>query len=76
MTRIGVECTFERDGRVRVRRIELDGEWRSVAQGRQWSDDTGRHVLVMLSGEQIEELVLRAADLTWHLVPRRQGRPV
>jgi hypothetical protein len=76
MTRIRVECIFERDGRVRVRRIEFDGEWRQVAQGRQWSDDMGRHVLVMLPGEQIEELVLLAADLTWRLVPRRNGRPV
>lgn len=76
MAQVGVECTFESDGRIRVRRIELDGRWLPVAQGRQWSDDMGRHVLVMLPDEQIEELVLHTADLVWRLAPRRRHRPV
>lgn len=70
MERIGVDCRFDANGRVRVRRIQLGEEWRSVAQGRQWQDESGRHVLVMLPEERIEELLLSAADLTWRLVTR------
>ncbi len=70
MERIGVDCRFEADGRVRVRRVQLDGAWQTVAQGRQWQDESGRHALVMLEGERIEELLLSAGDLTWRLVTR------
>jgi hypothetical protein len=70
MERIGVDCRFEANGRVRVRRIRMDETWHTVAQGRQWQDASGRHVLVMLAGERIEELLLSAEDLTWRLVMR------
>jgi len=70
MERIGVECRFEAHGRVRVRRIQIGETWQTVAQGRQWQDESGRHILVMLPGERIEELLLSAGDLTWWLVTR------
>jgi hypothetical protein len=72
MSRIGVDCRFDPEGRVRVRRIQLDEAWQPAAQGRQWLDEEGRHVLVMLPGERVEELLLSASDLTWRLVPRRR----
>lgn len=74
MSSVGVECSFASSGRVRVRRIALEGTWTPVAQGRQWLDEEGRHVLVMLPDEQIEELVLSTRDLTWRLLtrPKRQ----
>ena len=75
MERIGVECRFEANGRVQVRRIQLGESWRTVAQGRQWQDESGRRVLVMLPGEQIEELLLSAEDLTWRLVTRPRRVP-
>ena len=63
---VEVECSFESDGLVRIRRVRLAGRWRTVDQGRQWADDTGRHVLVLLPGG-VRELVLRADSLTWEL---------
>lgn len=63
---VEVDCTFDEDGRVRVRRIRLGRPWRPVEQGRQWVDDEGRHVLIMLSGG-VSELVLRADTLAWEL---------
>jgi hypothetical protein len=67
MTRpVEVDCTFETDGRVRVRRVRLGRPWQPVEQGRQWADADGRHVLVMLSGG-VCELVLRADTLAWEL---------
>jgi hypothetical protein len=63
---VEVDCTFESDGQVRVRRIRLGKPWQMVEQGRQWADADGRHVLILLSGA-VRELVLRADTLTWEL---------
>lgn len=66
---IDVECSFEADGAIRVRRLKLGGRWRTVEQGRQWQDAEGRHVLVMLPDRNpgVRELVLIANSLTWEL---------
>ncbi len=67
MTRpVEVDCTFDEDGRVRVRRIRLGRPWQAVEQGRQWSDADGRHVLIMLP-DGARELLLRPDTLTWEL---------
>lgn len=63
---VEVDCRFDEDGRVHVRRVRLGRPWQAVEQGRQWVDDNGRHVLVMLAGG-VRELVLRADTLTWEL---------
>ena len=56
---IGVECRFLNDGRVEVQRIQIDGRWLTVEQGRQWLDRGGRHVLIMAPGMAAQELNLR-----------------
>lgn len=66
MQPISVECTFTADGRVQIRRIKQDTNWHSVGQGRQWADESGRHVLIMLHG-QVQQLTLQPDTLTWHL---------
>ena len=63
---VEVDCRFDEDGRVHVRRVRLGRPWQAVEQGRQWIDDDGRHVLVMLA-RGVRELVLRADTLTWEL---------
>ncbi|MCA9865462.1 MAG: hypothetical protein KIS95_07600 [Anaerolineae bacterium] len=63
---VEVDCTFDEDGRVRVRRIRLSRPWQIVEQGRQWADAEGRHVLLMLPNGA-HELLLRAETLTWEL---------
>ncbi len=72
---VEVDCTFDDEGRVRVRRIRLGRPWRLVEQGRQWVDDDGRHVLIMLSGS-VSELLLRADTLAWELRELPGGRRV
>ena len=47
--------------------MEIDGRWQAVGQGRQWLDEDGRHVLVMLPGDQIYKLTLRYGTLVWEL---------
>jgi hypothetical protein len=53
---------------VRVRRVEVEGSWWSVEQGRQWVDEYGRHVLIMLPNNQVREIILRADSMTWEMV--------
>ena len=65
-TPIEVDCTFDTDGRVRVRRVRLGRPWQPVEQGRQWADADGRHVLIRLP-DGVHELLLRADTLMWEL---------
>ncbi len=70
MTDIAVDGVFLEDGSVRLRRLRKDGKkWQPVEQGRQWHDDDGRHVLVMIGGSDVYEIVLSADTLTWQLKP-------
>lgn len=65
---IGVDCQFEADGTLRVRRISLSGRWLAVEQGRQWQDHLGRHVLVMLPDGAVRRIRLRPDTMTWELL--------
>ncbi|MCB9419781.1 MAG: zinc ribbon domain-containing protein [Ardenticatenaceae bacterium] len=68
MKQISVDCTFNTDGSVRVQRVEIEGSWWSVEQGRQWVDENGRHVLIMLPNNQVREIILRADSMAWEMV--------
>jgi hypothetical protein len=66
---IGVECCFSSAGRVEVQRIQIDGRWLALEQGRQWVDREGLHVLVMAQGMAAQELILRSDTMTWQMRP-------
>jgi hypothetical protein len=66
---IGVECRFLSEGSVEVQRIQIDGRWLSVEQGRQWVDRSGRHVLIMTPGMVAQELNLQPDTMTWQMRP-------
>lgn len=69
--RIGVRCTFSENGRVRVQQIQIGDQWLPVGQGRQWQDENGRHILVMLPNNEVREVALRPDTLLWELLPGR-----
>ena len=69
MKAISVECKFMSNGAVQVRRVLLEDTWLPVGQGRQWTDEAGRHVLVMLPNQQVRELLLRVQTLDWVVLP-------
>ena len=70
---VGVDCTFNADGTILVRRIFLDGRWVPVEQGRQWLDRHGRHVLIMFANGDTREINLRPDSMTWEILPT--GKP-
>ncbi len=73
---IGIDCLIEQDGRVRVRRVQLDDQWFPVEQGRQWIDENGRHVLITVIGGDVQEILLSSRSLQWELVPRWGGSQI
>ncbi len=73
MKTVGVDCRFSPDGSVQVKSVLLNGRWRPVGQGRQWVDENGRHVLIMLPSNEVRELVLRPEGLFWVLVEHRSS---
>lgn len=70
---IGVECNFDEQGQVQVRRIAQDGRWQVVEPGRQWVEKDGRHVLVLVGGSRPAELIFLRDTLTW--VIKGSGSP-
>jgi hypothetical protein len=60
---------------------EIDGLWepdRFIWQarnykileiGRRWQDDDGEHILVMILGGQVYELILASDQISWYLKP-------
>jgi hypothetical protein len=70
---IGVDCQFEASGQLSVRRVEIDGRWMTVGQGRQWVDHLGRHVLIMLPGDEPQEIRLDPKTMRWSIVPAGRG---
>ena len=67
MKSVAVDCLFQEDGTIRVRRVRVEGTWAAIGQGRQWQDEEGRHVLIMLDGRDVWELLLNAGSLAWEL---------
>ena len=70
MKAIGVDCRFMNNGRVQVQRLQVDNRWITIEQGRQWVDQQGRHVLIMMPDRQVQEILLRPDTMTWFLRPR------
>lgn len=74
--RIGVECQFTENGTVTIKKIKLGDQWVAVGQGRQWQDQQGRHVLVMLPNQTVLEVVQRPDTLVWERVENGRSRRV
>jgi hypothetical protein len=69
-----VDCQFEADGTLRVRRIFAGGRWLAVEQGRQWQDHLGRHALIIHPEGGARQIRLRPDTMTWEMRPAGAGR--
>jgi len=69
-----VEVRFDQKGSVHPRRFTWEGHWLDVSDvGRQWEDEGGRHVLVMVAGRRTFELFLQRDSLCWQIVRAPTG---
>ena len=66
---IALEVRFEDNGTVHPQRFTWNRAWLQVSDvGRQWEDESGRHVLVMTGRYQTFELLLDRETLVWRVV--------
>jgi hypothetical protein len=69
-----IEVRFEADGTVHPRRFTWNQTQLQVSGvGRQWEDESGRHVLVMAEGHYTFELLLQRETLVWRVVRAPAG---
>lgn len=68
--RLSVECVINENGRIQINKVQTNGKWIPVGQGRQWQDQHGRHVLIMLPNNEVWEIILRPDTLIWERAPR------
>jgi len=71
---IEVTARFETDGKITPIRFAWRGRTYLVdSTGRRWQDADGLHILVMVPGDQVIELVFAASNLRWYA--RQPSRP-
>jgi len=65
---IEVTARFEPDGRITPLHFVARGAAYPVdSTGRQWQDETGLHILAMVPGERVVELIFAPGELRWYL---------
>lgn len=70
LEQVEVAARWELDGRFEIRRFAWRGQVFTVeSTGRQWEDETGLHVLCMVPGGQVFELVFHLNPAGWMAIP-------
>jgi len=68
MEQIDLTARFESSGRIEPLSFKLAGRVYPVeSTGRSWKDEQGFHILVMIPGGGVYELVFSPIDLVWSL---------
>ncbi len=77
MEPIEVTARFSEDGTITVQHFAWNGgRYHVESAGRQWTDDDGQHMLVMVAGGQIYELVFKGSEGRWYIAKLRPDRMV
>lgn len=70
MEPIEVTVHFQPDGEISILTIRKDSlEYPLLSTGRNWKDEGGLHVLVMLADNQVWEVFFNLAEFRWYLSP-------
>lgn len=68
MIPIQVTARFESNGEIQPESFRWQGsEYPVISTGRRWFDEKGCHVLVMVPGDQVVELVFVPAEMVWYM---------
>ncbi|MEW5867746.1 MAG: hypothetical protein AB1894_00605 [Chloroflexota bacterium] len=68
MEAVEVTARFDPTGKIFPQRLIWHGRtFDSIDTGRQWVEEDSYHILIMLPGEQVYELVFVPKELTWYL---------
>lgn len=68
MQPVEVTARFDAKGKIYPLRLVLEGQEHLVVDvGRRWQDETGLHILVILSGFEAKELIYQAGEARWFL---------
>jgi len=77
MEPIEVTARFSEDGTITVQHFAWNGvRYHLESAGRQWTDDDGQHMLVMVAGGQIYELVFKGGEGRWYITKVRPEHTV
>ncbi len=77
MDPIEVTARFSEEGNIIVQHFAWNGSRYHVEfAGRQWTDDDGQHMLVMVAGGQIYELIFKGSERRWYITRVRSDRMV
>ncbi len=68
MELIEVTARFAQDGNITPQRfVWQDVDYPVASTGRRWQDQDGLHILVMVPGERVLELIFQAESGLWYL---------
>lgn len=68
MEPVEVTARFGAQGRIIPISFTLGGQTYSVDSiGRRWLDDEGQHILVMVPGDRVFELIFESEQMRWFL---------
>jgi hypothetical protein len=74
MERIDVEARWDPHGAVEPLRFTWQAQvWYVVSTGRRWKDDSGEHILCMLDGGAVFELIYHPLQERWSLGFHNEG---
>jgi hypothetical protein len=72
---IEVIARFAKDGKIYPQSISWQGiDFPVESTGRRWQDQEGLHILVMVPGERVLELIYQADQGMWYLKQLPSGR--
>ena len=77
MEPIEITARFDQIGTITPLRFTWKGSVQRVeSTGRRWEDEIGMHLLVMVSGGRIHELIFRSGEGRWYHGRVETDRPV
>jgi hypothetical protein len=72
---IDVTAEFDSQGRITPSQFLWKGtSYRIDSIGRRWEDDCGQHILVMIPGGRVFELLYTRNERVWYLIPIGSGQ--